>query len=173
MRYVFVIAAMFAAVATPAAAQETETPSVLRDVYGCADIADDAQRLACYDGAVGRLRQAETQGQVVAVDRQQAAEIRREAFGFSLPNLGRLLPQLGDDEEAASAMEMVVERMTQNSTGRTRFVMANGQVWSQVEPTSVRNVRPGDAVTVRRASLGSYMLSSSRGGPAHRVRREE
>jgi len=172
MRYVTVVAAMFA-LAASANAQEIDTPTVLSDVYGCAEIADGAQRLACYDGAVGRLRQAETQGQVVAVDRQQVDEIRRESFGLTLPNLGRLLPQNGDREDGFETMDMVVERTTQNSSGRTRFFMGNGQTWVQVEPRSARNVRVGDTVTIRRAALGSYMLSPARGGAAHRVRREE
>jgi hypothetical protein len=51
--------------------------------------------------------------------------------------------------------------------------MNNGQVWTQVEAERVRNVRVGDTVTIERASLSSFMISSPRGGMGIRVRRSQ
>lgn len=164
-----------AAALIPAAAlaqtSPAPTPQVLTDVYTCAQLQDDAQRLQCYDGAVGRLRQAETQGQVVAVDRAQAAEIERDSFGFHLPSLGRLLPNLEGGGEEIDNVQMTVASIRRSPTGYHTFEMENGQTWTQVEPDSARNVRAGDVITIERASLGSFRLSPSRGGAAHRVRR--
>jgi hypothetical protein len=150
------------------------TPEALSAVYQCAGISADRERLSCFDAAVGHLRQAESQGQVVAVDRQQVANIEHEGFGFSLPSLGRLLPHFGGggSSQAIERMEMQVERISAAAEGRARFVMSNGQSWIQVEPQRTYNVRAGDTVTIRRAALGSFMLISPRGGAAHRVRRE-
>jgi len=148
------------------------TPQVLTDVYACAQVQDDAQRLQCYDGAVGRLRQAETQGQVVAVDREQARELERESFGFNLPSLSRIIPNLEGGDREIDDVQMTVASVRANPLGFHTFTMENGQVWVQVEPDSARNVRPGDVVTVQRASLGSFRLTSSRGGGGHRVRRQ-
>jgi len=147
------------------------TPQVLTDVYACAQIQDDAQRLACYDGAVGRLRQAETQGQVVAVDREQAREIERDSFGFHLPSLSRLLPNLEGSDREIDDVQMTVASVRVSPTGYHTFEMDNGQIWTQVEPQGARNVRAGDVVTIQRAALGSFRLISSRGGAGHRVRR--
>ncbi len=148
------------------------TPQALTDVYACAQMTDDAQRLQCYDSAVGRLQQAETQGQVVAVDRSQARDIERESFGFNLPSLSRLLPNLDGGDQPIDDVEMTVASVSESPLGYHTFTMAGGQVWVQVEPQEARNVRAGDTVTVHRAALGSYRLVSSRGGAGHRVRRQ-
>lgn len=170
------LAAVFliAAIATVSAQQlpQQSTPEALTSVYQCANITDDAQRLACFDGAVGRLRSAETQGQIVAVDRNQAASIERESFGFHLPTLSRLLPNLDGGDREINNVQMVVERIRPRSNGTYSFVMEGGQVWSQVEVQSVRNIREGDTVRIENASLGSFRLIGSRGGNGHRVRRE-
>lgn len=144
------------------------TPEALASAYRCTEIQEDASRLACYDQAIGRLRQAESQGQIVAIDRERAADLRRESFGFNLPNLARLIP--GGDSEVAR-IEMQVDRIDELAFGRHSFVMSNGQIWTQVEPRNVTNIRPGDTVTVRQAALGSFMLSA-RHGAGYRVRRQ-
>jgi hypothetical protein len=162
--------------ALPASAQPTAqaTPEALAAAYRCAEITEDGARLACYDQAVGRLRQAESQGQIVAVDRAQAATIERDAFGFNLPSLASLIPSFGGGDGVQNEIEnveMTVERVVERANGRHSFVMSNGQTWAQIEPQSARNVRPGDVIRVRRAALGSFMLSPTHGA-AHRVRRE-
>jgi hypothetical protein len=170
--FLFTAAAAAALLSSAQAQTPTPTPQAITDVYACAQVQDDAQRLQCYDGAVGRLRQAESAGQVVAVDRQQAREIERDSFGFHLPSLSRLLPNLEGGDEAIDDVQFTVTRVRVSPTGYHTFEMDNGQVWTQVEPQGARNVREGDVVTIRRASLGSFRLISSRGGAGHRVRRQ-
>ncbi|MCC7249854.1 MAG: hypothetical protein IT473_14620 [Lysobacter sp.] len=161
--------------ATPALAQTTtaaQTPQALTEVYQCAAITPAEERLACYDAAVGRLRSAETQGRIVAVDREQAATIERESFGFHLPSLSRILPSLNGDSDEVEDVQLTVTRIRARADGTHSFVMDNGQVWTQVEPQDVRNVRAGDTITIERAALGSFRLIGTRGGAGHRVRRE-
>lgn len=159
-------------IAAPGLAQDAQSsPQVLNQVYACRDVAGDAERLACYDAAVGALRTAVQTGEVVAVDRQQAESVQRESFGFQIPSLAGLIPGFGAEEEPAT--ELVVERVTPLRDGRHIFTMTNGQVWRQVSAERAMNVRTGTAVTIRRAALGSFMLISSAGGRPHRVRREE
>ena len=172
MRRFLVMSIAIAALGSTAFAQTpASTPQALTDVYACAQVQDGAQRLQCYDSAVGRLRQAETQGQVVAVDRQQAREIERDAFGFNLPSFSRLLPNLDGGDERLDNVQMTVARVRTNPLGFSTFEMENGQVWTQVEAVNAGNVRAGDVVSIRSAALGSFRLFSSRGGPGHRVRR--
>ncbi|UPT62036.1 MAG: hypothetical protein M0D54_16880 [Hyphomonadaceae bacterium JAD_PAG50586_4] len=76
-----IIAAIFLLAGAPSAVAQTtqpEAPQILTDAFQCAEIQDDAQRLACYDSAVGRLRTAQTQGQIVTIDREQAETLDRE-----------------------------------------------------------------------------------------------
>lgn len=161
--------------AAPAAFAQTDSapsprPEPLAGVYVCVEIADDSQRLDCYDAAVGRMRQAESEGQFVAVDREQVQTMRREAFGFQLPAVSNLFG--GGHDDGLDRIELQVERVIPRSDGRHVFVMSDGQRWAQIEARRANNVRAGDTVTVRRAALGSYMLAGERGGSAHRVRRE-
>jgi hypothetical protein len=173
MKVVLTAAAILFATATIAAAQTPPpTPETLTNVYSCADIQADAERLRCYDDAVRALRQAQTQGQVVAVDREQARSVAQESFGFNLPSLSRLLPNLEGSDEAIENVQATVTRMRTSPDGYTTFEMEGGQVWTQVEPQSSRNVRVGDVVTIQRAALGSFRLISPRGGRGHRVRRQ-
>lgn len=174
------VSVLFAAATTAAAQAQTPsaapTPDALNNVYECAAIQDGPQRLACYDAAVGRLREAETQGNLIAVDRQQVATLERESFGFRLPSLSSFVPRLGDEGESTEGLEsvqMTVARIVNRANGRHAFVMDNGQIWGQAEAQRVSNVREGDTITIRRGAIGNYMLSPSRGGAAHRVRREE
>jgi len=158
------------AMAQPAA---VETPDVLSRVYACRDVAEDAARLACFDAATGALRAADEAGEFAGMDRSQVETVERESFGFRIPSLSALVPRFGGGDREVPNVELTVDRVVQRANGYHAFVMTNGQVWVQVEPESARNVRSGTAVTVRRASMGSFMMSSERGGSAHRVRREE
>src|SRR5262245_2582354 len=193
----FVLASLCIAVLTAGAAsaqQPPATPGVLDQVYACADITDETQRLACYDHAVGRLREAQTTGNLVAVDRAQAEDIDRDSFGFTLPSLGRLFGGHGGENASASggagatpptpaarppaiarvdAMQLEIARVVMRRDGTASFTMTNGQVWSQIDDESPRNARAGGHVTIRRASLGSYLMSVEAGGPALRVRRTQ
>jgi len=171
------------ALAAPAYGQDmpSPTPGVLDQVYTCATVGDERERLACYDRAVGRLREAQTSGNLVAVDRQQAQEIEREAFGFSLPSLPRLFGRRDSSSGAASgpAIEQVAElrleiaSVRQQRYGPATFTMTNGQVWQQIDDENPRNARAGGAVTIRRAALASFLMAVDAGGPAIRVRRIE
>lgn len=157
------------ALAQPA---QAPTPDVLERVYACRAIADDAARLACFDAATTALQAAETAGEFAAVDREQMASVEQESFGFRIPSLSALVPRFGASEEIPS-VEMTVERVVRRASGHHAFVMTNGQVWVQVLAEDADNVEPGDTATIRRAIAGSFMMSSSGGRGAHRVRREQ
>jgi hypothetical protein len=186
MRIVLASLALIA-FAGPVAAQEqpAPTPGVLDQVYSCRSISDEAQRLACYDGAVGRLQEAQNTGNLVAVDRGQAQEMDREAFGFQLPSLSRIFGGGGgggpSTDSAASTprferideIQMEIASVTHRRNLPSTFRMTNGQVWVQIDDEVARNVREGGRVTVRRASFSSYLMSVEAGGPAIRVRRQE
>lgn len=168
----FVIFTLFAAAAA-AQTPPQQRAGVLDQVYACASVSGETERLACYDQAVGRLRQAQTSGEVVAVDRAQAEEIERDAFGFSLPSLPRLFGRERDAEPTFTELQLEIARVERRADLSSRFTMSNGQVWSQVGTDSVRHVRPGGAVTIRRAAMGSFLMSVEAGGAAIRVRRTQ
>lgn len=158
----------------PPAAQ---SPEALGKVYACAEISDAQQRLACFDAAVAGMRTAETRGEFAAVDANRVRQIERESFGFTLPSLPRLgLPGRRDTDgitaETPQSQAMKIAR-TSRFDGRNSFVMDNGQVWVLLDTQENRFAKQGAAVTVRKATLGSYLMSVDAGGPALRVRRAQ
>ncbi|MBI1188362.1 MAG: hypothetical protein GC206_13695 [Alphaproteobacteria bacterium] len=165
-------AAVFAAQGAVAQSADMATPDVLERVYACRAISDDAARLACFDAAATALQAAETAGEFAAVDRAQVQSVERDSFGFRIPSLAALVPRFGGGEELPD-VELTVERVVQRANGYHAFVMTNGQVWVQVSPERARNVSPGDTATIRRAMAGSFLMTSSGGRGAHRVRREQ
>jgi hypothetical protein len=182
MRIVLAALAFVAFVGPVAAQEQAATPGVLDQVYACRNITDEAQRLACYDGAVGQLQEAQNTGNLVAVDRGQAQEMDREAFGFSLPSLSRIFGGGGGGNQSAAStprfervdnIQMTIASVTHRRNMPSTFHMSNGQVWVQIDDEVARNVREGGSVTIRRASLGSYLMSVDAGGPAIRVRRTQ
>ncbi|MAP94663.1 MAG: hypothetical protein CMK07_06900, partial [Ponticaulis sp.] len=48
-----------------------QTQSPLDALYACSEIESDSERLACYDGAVGRTKEAETAGEFRTITRQE------------------------------------------------------------------------------------------------------
>lgn len=92
--------------ATPATAQQGPLGPVLE----CADIQDNAQRLACYDERVGALRTSVQTGEIVAVDRPAVEAIERDGFGLSLPSLPRLTLGIFSGGSAAAGGSTAAER---------------------------------------------------------------
>jgi hypothetical protein len=147
-----------------------QRPESLERLVACRAITDNAARLACYDSAAGALDSAERQGEVVVIDRAQVAETQRQLFGFEVPSL----PRLFGDREAApiEAIETTLQSASQVGDNRWVFRLADGGVWRQIDSEPVRfQNRPGQEVRVRKASLGSFMLTVG-GSRAVRVRRQ-
>ncbi|GAA0638065.1 hypothetical protein [Brevundimonas lenta] len=171
MSLISVVAAL--AVTTSPTVQDVppqQRPESLQRLVACRAVTDNAARLACYDAAAGALDSAERQGEVVVIDRAQVNETQRQLFGFEMPSLPRLFGN------AAAAQIDSIETTLQSASlagdGHWVFRLADGGVWRQIdsEPVRFRN-RAGQEVRVRKASLGSYMLTVD-GSRAVRVRRQ-
>ena len=185
MRALFMsLAALLACAGTAAAeqaapAQGAQTPEVMAKVYACAEVADPQARLSCFDAAVAGLRTAQNEGQFAAVDAVRVRQIERESFGFSLPSLPQLgLPnfrragEVATSDATLAAQTMKIAR-TGRFDGRNSYVMENGQIWVLVDSQENRLARPGAEVTIRKAALGSFLMSVEAGGRALRVRRAQ
>jgi hypothetical protein len=163
--------------ATPAAtAQQSATPAAptgpLAGVYACAEIAGTAERLACYDAAVGRLRTAETTGEVAVLDAERVQTVQREAFGFSMPSLPRLrLP--GGGGERVETVTLEIASVSSSGDGRSTLRFTNGQVWRQVEADRIRGAVPGAQVRISQGALGSFNATIVGRNGLFKVRRQE
>lgn len=156
-------ASLMVACAVPVLAQdEPQNPvadvsdDYLDGLKACQQISDDAQRLACFDQAVGRIVTAEEAGDVQVVDREDVRQTRRSLFGFSLPNLGIFG---GGDDEEEELFTTTIESVRYSGRGQVRFTTAEGAVWEMSNvPRRMRQIRAGNSVEFKEASLGYYFV---------------
>ena len=147
-----------------------ERPETLARLMACRGVADSTARLACFDAAAGALNTAEQQGELVVMDRAQVNQTRRQLFGFEMPTLPRLFGPEGAVE--IESIDSTLQSAALVGEGRWVFRLADGGVWRQIDSERVRfQNRPGQPVRVRKASLGSFLLTVG-DSRAVRVRRQ-
>jgi hypothetical protein len=172
MKYVFLTIALLCIPSLLSAeGKKLSRSSLFQKVIDCRSIADNNERLACYDAQVTALDQAETSRQVVIVDQVEVQKARRGLFGFDLPDLGKLFD--GSDSDGKSQIEevtSVVSSASQQKSGKWVIRLEDGAVWAQIDNRSLFTPRPGHTVRIRRAALGSY-LANINGQTAIRVSR--
>ena len=149
---------------------------VLQAIVDCRAMTDSTARLACFDAAAAKLDEAESSGQVVVVDKEQARQVRREVFGLQLPSLdifnraaGKAAATAGEDVDRLTG---TVASFGTNGDGRWVITLETGAVWRQVDDSRLyQPPRVGSKAEIRRASLGSYFLKID-GQPPIRVHRD-
>ena len=175
-KFGFALAAALAATAAAAATQDSKVPEgspFITDVTRCQGIADSAQRLACYDSSVAKLKTATEQRDVVVLDKDEVKKTRRSLFGFSLPDIPFFGGGDGDDDEDApefKQLESTIVKVGSAGSGKWIMVLPDGAAWQYSEVN--RRVEPeaGDSILIKRAALGSYMANID-GQNAVRVQR--
>ena len=162
------------ALATPLAIAQEVDPISTSEIYACAEIADDAERLTCYDETVGRFEAAEAAGEVTTISKAEIEEIKEDSFGFSLPSIPRIvMPKLGgdkaDDIEQVTLAVAEVERLRYDNL---RVTLENGQIWEQTDGNRIQfSKRLGvESAAIKRASFGSFMMKLDNGA-SFRVKR--
>jgi len=152
--------------AGPARAAE-EAPAVLKKLQQCREITQDAARLACFDAAAAALDASVKAKEVVVVDREALRE--RKKKGFGLPFTDRTVFGAAAGPEARE----VTGKITGLQLAGDLYVVTleDGAVWRTTESSFIAP-RLGSKVTIKRGTLGSFMMIFSEGPPlpAKRVR---
>lgn len=149
--------ALAASSANAQPADDAEKESTLDALKTCQIIADDGERLACFDAAVGTIVTAVNTGDIRVVDREEARETRRSLFGFSLPDLGIFGGD--DDEEEDELFETTITSARYLSSKTVRFTTAEGAVWEMKNlPRRLRKIESGDTAIFKEASLNTYFV---------------
>lgn len=139
-----------------------------QDLATCRAIAGDQQRLACYDALAARPVSPPAAG-TVPIPGPADGTTPEELFGLeAATSAERLQRERGD--APVESLEQPVTAVTTDPFGKLRIRLANGQEWQQIDGDRFR-VKPGEVVRIRRAALGSYLLSDIDGKRAIRVRR--
>lgn len=176
MRPIIILASL-AFAAHPGLADEAGETGT-QQVYACLDLVDDSARLACFDASVSALKSAETSGEITTVSRAEVEEVQKDAFGFSMPSLPRLvMPKFGGGTDDGALDEITVNiTSVEKSRIQDRLIVTleNGQVWRQTDSKSVyfSRKRGADVATIKRGTMGSFKMKLD-GGTAFRVERIE
>lgn len=153
-----VVAALLVISPAMAADEPPKRPEVFDRLVACRAIADSAARLACFDAQVAKLDEAAAKNEVVVVDRAEVRKARRGLFGLTLPDLGSLFKGDGDKEEVTE-IESTIRQVSQNQSGKYVFVLADGARWAQTDTVAMRIPKPGMAIKIRKATMGSYIAN--------------
>lgn len=158
----------------------------------CASIDDDTGRLACYDSIYPRVG-SPAQRTVAATAGAPAASAPAASgvgVGGAVSSGGGKISSPADpaDEFGLSPAAIIarkdpattpppvtsitgsIAKVSNRPTGEWVVTLDDGQVWAQIDASSRARLVVGESVTIRKASLGSYLLVTS-GGIATRVRR--
>ena len=130
---------------------------------GCAQLRNRDARLDCYDAVFGKP--------VDEVSPAIAASPTASTtgnFGLTQQQIDRSTAEVGAGNP--ESISTTVASLARGRDGKFTVTLANGQAWVQSEIDSRARMAVGDAVTIRRAALGSYLLVTT-GGIATRVKR--
>lgn len=126
----------------------------------CASIKRSSERLACYDRAVGQL---------VAADGGSAATFKpspEAMFGTTASEPRTSSSSATPEREDLSTLTARVTALTPDAEGLYVIELDNGQKWHQISGSSTLLLKQGDAVTITRAALNSFRLSTPTGRTA-------
>jgi hypothetical protein len=155
-----------------APAQQPRSEDGVRALLACRPISDDAVRLRCLDARIAELQAQMDRGDVVVATRSAIAEARQAQFGRSGQDLAAV-PARPRQSVAPlpTSIDTSIRSVGATPDGKWVMVLADGARWQQIDGrTLARDPKPGMAIAIRRAAMGSY-LANVAGQPAMRVRR--
>ena len=120
--------------------------------HPCAHVRDDTDRLACYDQAFGKP----------PASAAATSPAPSEQFGFTEKEMARNTGQSAVPA-APDSVTAAIKSLDWRRDGKFVVTLDNTQVWAQSEFNSQADVQVGDAITVRRGALGSYLLVTKAG----------
>lgn len=148
----------------------------------CARISKKSARMACYESvanaAQGSSAAPSSSGFGASSIRNPApaappppAPPAAASAGFGGEHLNRPAPQRNADADA-DEVEVAVRSASDNGLRMWQITLADGAVWRMTERASAsfRPPAPNETVTIRKASLGSYLMNVGR-QPSVRVER--
>ncbi len=163
-------AAIIATASSADAAKAPTRAAPVQAVLDCRSISEDARRLACFDAAVGAMVTAESKGDLVTIDREQRREVRKQAFGLTLPSLAMF--DRGEKGEDTDKITTSVVGATKAPNGRWSIQLDGGAMWRQIDDTDLyKTPHKGSVAVVRRGALGSFFMKVD-GDTAFRVHRD-
>lgn len=145
----------------------------------CRHIEEIAERVVCYDKIVDS-RLSTVTSDMDSGDRVEATTVPETTVSDAVPDAQSLFGT--NDAEAKRIVETllaieqideiqaIVTDVRKSATRKLTVTLDNGQIWRQLDSQRLR-LKSGEAVIVRKASLGSYLLEKRSGSRSIRVKR--
>lgn len=154
----------------PAQLANSDRPAALKRLSDCRTVADQMQRLACYDREVAAVDAAEARKDLVVLDRQQLTKARKTLFGLTLPNLS-VFGQDAPEAEGVSHIEAKIKAVSQTPYGKWILDLQDGGRWAQIDSKELPiDPQAGQDIKIRKGAFGSH-LANVNGQVAIRVQR--
>jgi hypothetical protein len=119
------------------------------DALFCAGIATPDERLACYD-ALAKPKSPQPQAAPAVAARPERSVDDATTFG--------LVRRAPGSVQGPQQINAVVTGVSVDRQGSVLVALDNGQSWTFNDPDARLNA--GDAVTIRRAALGSFLMTT-------------
>lgn len=172
---------LLAAAAAPTFAADAGTGAVDR-LVACSEVKDTRARLACFDREIAPLAAERTANAAPPAARAPVPAppppVARTSptpapAPAAAPSLGK--EQLkGEARPAAKEEEQVlhasITSIQKVNSGAWLVALDNGQAWRHEDETQGAYLKSGEAVTIRKGSLGSYRLSRDAGSDKNWIR---
>lgn len=160
------------------------------DLARCAQIAAPDARLACFDALSSSAKRAAPVAPAAPAAAAKPAPAPTPAPGIAPPpaaavtsatsaapasdprNFGLTQTQIQPVPQGPAAIEARVAKLINTRYGSNYVVLDNGQTWAYTDSDQDERLVPGDKVTIRRASLGSFLMKTPTRNAYH-VRRTQ
>ncbi len=140
-----------------AATNPAATAPAVKAVIDCRSVADSTQRLACYDKTVGDMAGADAKGDLVTLDTEQRKQIRKQAFGFTMPSF--TLFDKGEKPEEINKASFKVSQAWQDLEHHWNFRLETGAVWRQTDDNEFfHDPHAGSVADISRGALNGYFM---------------
>lgn len=170
---VFAVSASSQALAQDQGATQSR-PEIYQQIVACRSIADNDERLKCFDSSSEKFVAAVDDKSLVVLDKAEVQKTRRSLFGFTLPSL-KLFGggDKSDEADEFKQIDGVIAAATPLPYGRWSVTLEEGGTWEQIDTRNlVMRPRPGQSITIKKAALTSFMASIN-GQPSIRFKRVE
>ncbi len=128
------------------------TVQAASDWKSCKTIGSDAARLQCYDEYAHSLE---------GTDSKPDIDAQKSSFGLPKTSPADDLP----------AIDSRIQKVEKTSRGTRIVYLDNGQVWRQIGSSSQPGLKKGDAISIERGALGSFILKRQGVNRSLRVKR--
>ena len=141
----------------------------------CRQIEEIAERVVCYDAIVDSYVPIESSDRLevaatVDVTETNVAPDAQSLFGTNDADAKRIV-EISMAIEQIDQIVATVSDVRASATKKLTVTLDNGQIWRQLDSQRLR-LKSGEAVIVRKASLGSYLMEKQSGGRSIRVKRQ-